>query len=76
VRAEIQQGWAPIAAGLLILAGPNRDVLQHWVASARGGPKKRGAASVAGRRELSWRFKVRKPASDPCAKPCSRRAAP
>jgi hypothetical protein len=35
VRAEIEEGWAPIAAGLLILAGPDCDQLQHWVDTGR-----------------------------------------
>jgi hypothetical protein len=35
VRAEIEEGWAPIGAGLLILAGPDRDQLQHWVDAGR-----------------------------------------
>jgi hypothetical protein len=28
-------GWAPTGAGLLILAGPDRDQLQHWVDAGR-----------------------------------------
>jgi hypothetical protein len=35
VRAAIEEGWAPIAAGLLILAGPDRDLLQEWVDTGR-----------------------------------------
>jgi hypothetical protein len=35
MRAEIEEGWAPIGAGLLILAGPNRDQLQHWMDTGR-----------------------------------------
>jgi hypothetical protein len=35
VRAEIEEGWAPIGAGLLILAGLDRDQLQHWVDMGR-----------------------------------------
>jgi hypothetical protein len=31
VRAAQETGYAPIAAGLLILAGPDRDLLQEWV---------------------------------------------
>jgi hypothetical protein len=35
VRAAIEEGWAPIGAGLLILAGPDRDLLQQWVDKGR-----------------------------------------
>jgi hypothetical protein len=35
VRAAVEEGWAPIAAGVLILAGPDRDLLQQWVDTAR-----------------------------------------
>jgi hypothetical protein len=35
VRAADELGYAPIAAGLLILAGPDRDLLQRWVDTAR-----------------------------------------
>jgi hypothetical protein len=35
VRADIEGGWAPIGAGLLILAGPDRDALQYWVDAGR-----------------------------------------
>jgi hypothetical protein len=35
VHAATEPGHAPIAAGLLILTGPNRDQLQAWIDTAR-----------------------------------------
>jgi hypothetical protein len=35
VRAAEEMRHAPIAAGLLILAAPDRDLLQQWVDTAR-----------------------------------------
>jgi hypothetical protein len=35
VRAATEPGYAPIAAGLLILTGPDRDQLQAWIDTAR-----------------------------------------
>jgi hypothetical protein len=35
VHAATEPGYAPIAAGLLILTGPDRDQLQAWLDTAR-----------------------------------------
>jgi hypothetical protein len=46
-RAATEMGFAPIGAGLLILAGADRDRLQHWVDVGR----ERAATSMLRARE-------------------------
>jgi hypothetical protein len=54
VRAATEQGWAPIGAGLLILAGPDRDQLQRWVDTGRERAGQEGLRAGGPDRNREW----------------------